>query len=123
MKIWKYLVSLVLGVSVVTAGMHVLAAPVPFPYTDNNYTTTPTADAGQLLKQTSQNGSLLENLLTLFGINYSGPDKALSYVQVIINYVLSILGLIALVMIIYSFYMIFTGKAEDGISSAKKTVI
>ncbi len=65
-------------------------------------------------------------MLDLFGINYadpSGEGKAIVYVQVIINYVLSLLGLVALVLIVYSFYMIFFGKSDDAIANARKTII
>lgn len=106
--------------------MHISYAAEPFPYTDNNYTAGATTDAWQVLQQTNQGGSILENMLDLFGINYadpSGSGKAIVYVQVIINYVLALLGLIALVLIIYSFYMIFFGKSDDGIANARKTII
>lgn len=101
-------------------------AAEPFPYTDNNYTAGATTNAGQVLQQTNQWGSILENMLDLFGINYadpSGEGKAIVYVQVIINYVLSLLGLVALVLIVYSFYMIFFGKSDDAIANARKTII
>lgn len=94
-----------------------------FYYTDNNYTASATTDLGSVLKQTNQWGSLLENLLDVFGINYAWPDKALSYIQIIINYVLSLLGMLALILIIYSFFMIFFGKSDDAIAKARKTII
>lgn len=93
-----------------------------FPYKDSDYIANPTTDVGKVLKQSNQWWSLLENLLDLFGINYAGPNKPLVYVQVIINYVLSILWFIALLLILYSFYMIFFGKSDDAIANARKTV-
>jgi hypothetical protein len=101
-------------------------ATEPFPYTDNNYTANPTTNVGQVLKQWNQAGSLLENLLTLFGINYADPTnkgKAIVYVQIIINYVLALLGAIAVMIILYSFFMIFFGKGDDGVAKARKTII
>lgn len=94
-----------------------------FPYTDGNYTANPTTDVGQVLKQSNQWWSLLEDFLDLFGINYSWPEKAISYVQVLINYVLALVWFIAVLILIYSFYMIFFGKSDDGIAKARKTVI
>ena len=94
-----------------------------FPYTDGNYTANPTTDVGQVLKQANQWGSILENFLDLFGINYAWPDKAISYVQILINYVLALIWFIAVLLLIYSFYMIFFGKSDDAIAKARKTVI
>ncbi len=105
---------------------HISYASEPFPYTDNNYTAGVTSDGGQFLQQTNQWGSILENLLDLFGINYADPTgngKAIVYIQVIINYVLALLGLIALVLIIFSFYQIFFGKSDDNIANARKTIV
>ena len=94
-----------------------------FPYTDNNYTSNPTTNVGGVLKQTNQGWSIIENMLDLFGINYAGNGKAISYVQIIINYVLALVAFIALLLIIYSFYMIFFGKSDDWIAKARKTII
>ena len=94
-----------------------------FPYTDGNYTQWATTDIGQVLKQANQGWSILENFLDLFGINYAWPEKAISYVQVLINYILALLWFIAILLIIYSFYMIFFGKSDDAIAKARKTVI
>ncbi|MBP6085715.1 hypothetical protein KA478_00615 [Patescibacteria group bacterium] len=65
-----------------------------FPYKDNNYVANPTTSLNTVLKQSNQGGSLLENMLDLFGINYADPmgsGKAIVYVQIIINYVLALL--------------------------------
>lgn len=94
-----------------------------FPYTDANYTANPTTDFGQVLQQSNQWWSVLENMLDLFGINYAWPRKAISYVQILINYILALLWFIAVLLIIYSFYMIFFGKSDDAIAKARKTVI
>lgn len=67
----------------------------------------PTADAGSIVGDTNQQGSLLETLLDVFDINYAGDGKALKYVQVVINYVISFAAFIALIVIIYGFYMMF----------------
>jgi hypothetical protein len=94
-----------------------------FPYKDNNYTANPTINVWEVLKQSNQWWSLLENMLDLFGINYAWPEKAMSYVQILINYVLALIWFIAVLLLIYSFYMIFFGKSEDAIAKARKTVI
>jgi hypothetical protein len=94
-----------------------------FPYTDGSYTANPTTDLGKVFKQSNQGGSIMENLLDLFGINYAGPDKAIAFVQVVINYVLGLVGFIALLWLIYAFAKIFTGKEDDEIKNARKTVV
>ena len=75
-----------------------------------------------MLKQTNQQGSLLERLLDTFGLNYAGDGKALSYIQIVINYVLSFTAFIALIVIIYGFYMMFFRDQDKGFGTAKKTV-
>ena len=94
-----------------------------FPYRYKEWKST--TDMGNILSQTNQGWSLLENYLDLFNINYSNENwKAIAYVQVVINYVLSLLWIIAVVLIMYSFYSIFlSSKSEEAISNAKKTVM
>lgn len=116
------LFSLIINIFLVFHAHAWWAFDMNFPYW-NQYTQNPTTEIWEVLKSTNQWWSLLENMLDLFGINYSGPDKALSYIQIVINYVLALLAFIALVVIIYSFYMIFFGKSDDGIAKARKTVI
>lgn len=82
-----------------------------------------TTNTSELVRVTNQWGSVLENFLDLFGINYAGEDKAISYVQIVINYVLALLAFIAMILIIYSFYMIFFEKSDDAIAKARKTII
>lgn len=88
--------------------------------------TEATTDMGKIMSETNQKGSLLDSFLTMFGINYADQwqGKAIVYVQVVINYVLSLLGIISVVLIIYSFYAIlFTTKSDEAIQKAKKTVV
>jgi hypothetical protein len=101
------------------------ASSVDFPY-GNDYTNGATTDLGSTLKQANQGGSILENLLDIFGINYadpSGKGKAIVFVQVLVNYVLAIVGVIAVLVLIYAFAKIFTGKEDDEIKKARQTVL
>lgn len=82
----------------------------------------PTADAGLIASQTNQQQSTLEALLDLFDINYAGDGKALKYVQVVINYVISFAAFVALIVIIYGFYMMFFRDQDKWFGSAKKTI-
>lgn len=92
-------------------------------YTEMNTAGTPTSDWGQVLNTTNQGGSLLERLLATFNLNYAGNDKALSYVQIVLNYIIVLLAFIAVVVIIYGFYMMFFREQDKGFAAAKKTII
>jgi hypothetical protein len=70
--------------------------------------------------------SILDRLTKFFrvsGTSYN-PDNtgspALNYVKRILNIVLGLVGLIALVLIIFAFYLIFFAKADDAVKKAKK---
>ena len=92
------------------------------PYQEMQNAWAPTTDIGQVVSQTNQQWSLLEDLLDVFDINYAGDGKALSYVQVVINYVISFAAFIALIVIIYGFYMMFFREQDKWFGTAKKTV-
>lgn len=68
--------------------------------------------------------STLSRLLETFGLTtraYSQTnDKATAYVRVVINYFLSIASFVALVVVIYGFYMMFFSEQEAGFAKAKK---
>jgi len=105
---------------------------VDFPYdipsqtqvlTDNN-----PVDIGQVINEDAilPSDSIMDRLTTYFrisGTSYN-PDNTgsplLQYVRWIINIVLGLISLIALVLIIFAFYLIFFAKEEDGIKKAKK---
>lgn len=116
------LISSIMGCFAISTSV---SAGVAFPYQDGSttYTAWATTNVGSVLKAWNQEWSFLETMLDLFGINYTGPDKAISYVQILINYALALLWFIALLVILYSFYMIFFGKSDDGVANARKTVV
>ena len=73
--------------------------------------------------QTNQaNPSLISRILGFFGLgNYSTADQpALSYVRLLINWLLGLVSLIALIVTISAFYLIFFWKGEEGLTKAKK---
>jgi hypothetical protein len=67
----------------------------------------------------------LEKLLEIFGINYAdtGKGKAIVFIQVVINYVLMLLGSIAVIILAIAFGKIFIGKEDDEIKKARQTVL
>lgn len=69
--------------------------------------------------------SLINRLLDLFNLSSqdrynSGTSKWIYYAKMIINMALSFVSLIALIMLIYWFYMMFFSREESGIARAKQ---
>lgn len=70
--------------------------------------------------------SVLNNLFWLFGLDseeYAGNRKAEYYVKMVLNMVLGLVSFVSLILIIYSFYMIFFTKQEEWVAKAKKILI
>jgi len=73
------------------------------------------------------NESVLNRLLSLFNLSQqsrydSGTSKAIYYAKMIVNMMLSFVSFIALVMLIYAFYMMFFSKEESGMTKAKQVL-
>ena len=72
------------------------------------------------------NQSLLNSFLNMFGFGGSEYDgqvpKAIIYLKFIINLLLSLVSFIALVVIIYAFYMMFFTEDAKGIEKVKKSL-
>ena len=66
--------------------------------------------------------SILNRTLEIFNLNnetrYSGPKKALAYAKYLINYALTFVAVIALCLLMYSFYCVVVGD-ENQIDKAK----
>jgi ABC-type transport system involved in cytochrome bd biosynthesis fused ATPase/permease subunit len=61
----------------------------------------------------------------MFGLDseeYEGPSKALNYIRGIINLLLGLTSFVALVMIIYSFYLLFFSEDTKGMDKVKKNL-
>ena len=70
-------------------------------------------------------GTLLDGLLRMFGFDtpeYEGIPKAIIYVRMIINLLLSLISFVALVIIIYSFYQMFFQEDAKGMEQVKKNL-
>lgn len=77
----------------------------------------------------TQTNSVLNRLLKLFKLSSQDwyqewwwTSKAVYYAKMIVNLMLSFVSFIALVMVIYAFYMIFFLKDEAGITKAKQVL-
>ncbi|MDR2189729.1 MAG: pilin [Candidatus Peribacteria bacterium] len=72
------------------------------------------------------NESLLNKFLNTFGFGNamytSGEQKAIIYIRAIINLLLSLVTFIALVILLYSFYLMFFTEESKGIETVKKNM-
>ncbi len=75
----------------------------------------------------NNNNSVLNKLLDLFKLSNqqwynSGTSKAIYYAKMTVNMLLWLVSFIALVMLIYAFYMIFFLKEDSWITKAKQII-
>jgi hypothetical protein len=59
---------------------------------------------------------MMRQLLTEFRLDtpvYDGNRKAEAYIKMILNMVLGLVSFISLILVIYSFYLIFFSKQEE----------
>lgn len=100
----------------------------PYNYIDNSTSVSET-EIGKIIQTDviDDSNSSLNRLLELFNLSdqwwyNSGTSKAIYYAKMIVNMLLSFVSLIALVMLIYAFYMIFFSKEDSGITKAKQMI-
>lgn len=84
-----------------------------FYYEGGSIGKTTDTDYGKLIKDdaVTPDESLLNRLMSVFNLDqpdYHGPQKAFYYIKKILNYALSFVSLIALCLLIYSFYGMLT---------------
>lgn len=82
---------------------------------------------GKLIKEDAINpeDSLLNKLLTVFNLDqpdYHWPQKAFYYIKKILNYALGFVSLIALGLLLYSFYGMLTGDGDKQFGKVKDTL-
>lgn len=82
---------------------------------------------GRLIKEDAVNpeDSLLNRLLTVFKLDqpdYHWPQKAFYYIKKILNYGLSFVSLVALGLLLYSFYSMLTGDGDKQLGKVKETL-
>lgn len=98
-----------------------------FPY-DNKYVQdNPTTELQDQVDYGMDDTSIMTRLLKIFNldtkaINWS-EHKFINYVRAIINIALWLLSFIALIMVIYTFYMMFFSENEEWIKKAKWNLI
>ena len=109
-----------------------MGSSVDFPYSDNNMwwiNDNMNLDISSILKNSIDVDwqNWFKRLLNLFMpdntiYNWGNWPSILFYIKTIVNFLLWFISLIALILLIYAFYMIFFKKDEAGITSAKQTI-
>ncbi len=123
-KIW--LLSMLFGVSIVTVN-----AQQDFPYDVDmsNTTNSDNLDIWEIVKTDAiqPSNSVLNKLYWLFGLQWptytQWDKKAEYYIKMVLNMVLWLVSFVSLVLIIYSFYLIFFIKQEEWVAKARKILI
>ncbi len=123
-KIW--LLSMLFGVSIVTVN-----AQQDFPYDVDmsNTTNADNLDIWEIVKTDAiqPSNSVLNKLYWLFGLQWptytQWDKKAEYYIKMVLNMVLWLVSFVSLVLIIYSFYLIFFIKQEEWVAKARKILI
>lgn len=103
------------------------ASENPFYYEWGEIGNDVNTEYGKLVKEdaVSPEDSLLNRLLAVFSLDqpdYHGPQKAFYYARKLINYALSFVSLIALGLLIYSFYGMLVGDGDKQFSKVKETL-
>lgn len=119
------LLSLIFGLAFVSVN-----AQYNFPY-DTDMTSSVNdqeVDIWKIIKTDAiqPNNSVLNSLFELFSLDgeeYAGNRKAEYYIKMVLNMVLGLVSFVSLILIIYSFYMIFFTKQEEWVAKAKKILI
>lgn len=98
-----------------------------FYYERGNIGQTTDTDYGKLIKEDAvkPDESLLNRLMEVFNLDqpdYQWPQKAFYYIKKILNYALSFVSLIALSLLIYSFYGMLTWDGDKQYSKVKEVL-
>lgn len=102
-----------------------------FPY-DVDITSTPNSDNLDIWKiikndAIQPSNGILNKLFWLFGLQWptytQWDKKAEYYVKMVLNMVLGLVSFVSLILIIYSFYLIFFIKQEEWVAKARKMLI
>ena len=73
----------------------------------------------------SESDGIFVQLIDLFGLSQftDGNQSAVAYIQYIINMLLWLAAFIALIILMYGFYLMFFAKQEEWFDRAKKIII
>lgn len=98
-----------------------------FYYEQGSIGTEVYTEYGRLIKEDAVNpeDSLLNRLLEVFNLDqpdYHWPQKAFYYIRKILNYALWFVSLIALGLLLYSFYGMLTGDGDKQFGKVKETL-
>jgi len=97
-----------------------------FPYEKPNKSWAQAVDIGQVIKDDAidPTNSASEQIQKAFKIDLNDDQRATAYIRVIINWVLAIIGLVALTTVIYWFYrMVLSWDDQEWLKNARKIII
>jgi hypothetical protein len=95
----------------------------------SNTTNSDNLDIWEIVKTDAiqPSNSVLNKLYWLFGLQWptytQWDKKAEYYIKMVLNMVLWLVSFVSLVLIIYSFYLIFFIKQEEWVAKARKILI
>lgn len=124
MKIKKYIISVLLTI---TLWLFISVSAQNFYYNlDPGDPKQDTTDIGKILSEewVKPQNSIINRLREAFKLSnwiYAKSDlKATDYIKNLINIALSLIGFVALVLLIYGFYLMFFSQQEEWFTKAKK---
>jgi uncharacterized membrane protein len=81
--------------------------------------------AGEAVSVATSNDGIFVQLIGLFGLNnfIANNNSAVAYIQYIINMLLWLAAFIALIILLYGFYLMFFSTQEEWFDKAKKIII
>ncbi len=81
--------------------------------------------ASEAVSVASDSDGIFVQLIDLFGLSQftSSNQSAVAYIQYIINMLLWLAAFIALIILMYGFYLMFFSKQEEWFDKAKKIII
>ena len=83
-------------------------------------------DFGKVFEETAikPNDSVSERIQKLLKVDYDWDQRATFFIKNAFNWVLAIIGMVALIVLIYAFYQMFTAEGnEEKFKEARKFVI
>lgn len=123
-----YLFGIIIAWSTVSAFSFDDVKEFPYEPWEEYVNTEDTVDAWQVFKDESVNNEewIVIQLMDAFGINYTDEtdQTATFYIKELINWLLAIVGIVALISLLWWFYkMLLSKDSEEWYTSAKKIVM
>lgn len=122
-------------IAIMTLGSYALAQSEAFPYDLDSQTPLTSVDEPTDISQVLQDDaltpttSIMTRLTNFFRVSWTEYNldntgsPLLAYVKWVLNMVLALVSFVALILIIFAFYLIFFGKEEESFKKARKILM